>query len=414
MYRIRLTNCFSFNSKTIRFKSVCLFLLLSSRILCAAQVSSETISLTEHHSLIPTGAYRLQGGTFGTSRIAYTQGKIGVSENESTLYIAGHAQHYSIGAFDISQFPPQLGSMEDIPISPNIEPFVTIAPIQKEQLTADRITGIYLNNNSLLVGVDEYYDANGDNNENLVIFSSSTDLTNAKQKGYYPLKGRSHAAGWMGQLPNNLATLFNTTNFLGSSSQLPINSRLSIGPTLFLWDAPTSFEIPPIGREINTIPIIDYSLANPLHTDQYNESGENDLWTELSYAAVAFFAPQSNDYIVIGRSGGHESGIGYKIVQDNGNVCGGPCAFRHDDYYNYFWVYKKEDIVASFNGEISPHSLIPYAYGKLPNIIDNHAILGGDYIEASSTLYLLIGSADTLQSNYEPQPVIVTYKVNYQ
>jgi len=408
-------NMIKFLPNILTFTAIALALpLISINLTVASQIRSEDFTLEQRYTFSPTGAYRLKLATFGASRVAYTPGAIAISKDENSVYIASHDHHFSIGSFDLSRYSGRFGSLEDIPLSPNKKPFTSISPPLRPQATANRITGIYEHEDSLLVTVDEYYDANGDNQENLLIIDKNSDLSESSQLGYYPVNGQSHVAGWINQLPPALSKAFNASHYMGSSSRLPINSRLSIGPSLFIWNAPTYGEAPPVGRKFHTKRIIDYSIHEPLHADLYNTSKKNNLWTELSYAATGFFAPSTNDYIVIGRSGGHESGIGYKIRQSNGNLCGGPCAYQSNDYYNYYWIYKNDDILASHRGDISPSELVPYAYGKLPNLLNNSAIIGGDYNSSSSTLYLLLGSADKLQSKYESSPVLLSFKVSTQ
>ena len=90
---------------------------------------------------------------------------------------------------------------------------------------------------------------------------------------------------------------------------------------------------------ILTDSLMDFSLKHPIVPDQYNKSLKNNLWTELSAAHYGFIIPNTSSYLVIGKSGGHNSGIGYKITQDNGRECGGPCSVKAGDSYNYFWFF---------------------------------------------------------------------------
>jgi len=56
-------------------------------------------------------------------------------------------------------------------------------------------------------------------------------------------------------------------------------------------------------------------------------------------------------------------GIGYKPTQSDGNVCGGPCPYDADDYYNYYWLWDVNDLLAVKNGTLNPHDVRPYDYG---------------------------------------------------
>ena len=79
---------------------------------------------------------------------------------------------------------------------------MAIAP-HKARNSADRIVGIETLGEQLLVSTNEYYDANANNKENLVVFANRRDLKSGEQYGFYSFSGRSHAAGWMGKLPTN-------------------------------------------------------------------------------------------------------------------------------------------------------------------------------------------------------------------
>ena len=107
-----------------------------------------------------------------------------------------------------------------------------------------------------------------------------------------------------------------------------------MGPSAFSFDARENVIYAPSGK-IPTTPLLDFSLKQilrdkstyPIVTDVnsilYNRDGRNKLWTILSNAAYGFIIPNTRTYLTIGFSGGHESGIGYKITQNNGNQCGG-------------------------------------------------------------------------------------------
>ena len=93
-------------------------------------------------------------------------------------------------------------------------------------------------------------------------------------------------AGWESYPTNWLQYL--AIHYAGASSNLPMNSRLSIGPSLFTWFPYFLDSKENNAKDIVTIPIIDYSLAKPLHNDNYNKTGTNSLWTELSSAVYGF------------------------------------------------------------------------------------------------------------------------------
>ncbi len=376
----------------------------------AFRVPDKPIEIGSHHTLSPIAAYRFEKKRAGSSTVSYTTGAIAVSEDDSSIYIAGHARDFSIGSFTLPA-SKQLGDISSLPILELEQPFVAIAP-HKARNSADRIVGIETLGEQLLVSTNEYYDANANNKENLVVFANRRDLKSGEQYGFYSFSGRSHAAGWMGKLPDKLASVFGDTHYAGASSNLPINSRLSIGPSLFTWFPYFLDSKENNAKDIVTIPIIDYSLAKPLHNDNYNKTGTNSLWTELSSAVYGFFTPDHSYYLTIGYSGGLKSGIGYKITQDNGKLCGGPCAYNHDDYYNFFWSYSVQTLIDSKNNKIKPHEVKPIEHGQLEIFNHRHLIIGADFNPGSNRLYILIGGADTSQGRFSKLPILMVYKLN--
>ena len=374
------------------------------------KIGKTSIPIGNHFNLKSKGAFRLDARSAGLSRAAYSSGPIAISNDERILYIAGHSQHFSVGSFAVNS-KSSFGTIDSLPVANNFSPFINISPVNKPQQSANRIVGIEVVNGQLLVMSDEYYDADTNNSEFLVVFDQYLDLSSAKQVGFFPISPKSHAAGWMSKIPDPLTKDLEALYIAGSASNIPINGRHSIGPSLFTWFPYFLEHLDPKGNSISMSPLIDYSLNNPLHPDLSNKQGKNDLWTELSYAAYGFISPDQRSYIVIGHSGGHDSGVGYKITQKNGHQCGGYCAMDYKDYYNYFWIYSVSDIKKSFAGSIEPHEVKPVEYGKLPLLDYRYLIIGADFNRLTNHLYLSIDKLDTTQSKYESQPLIWVFEL---
>ena len=141
----------------------------------------------------------------------------------------------------------------------------------------------------------------------------------------------------------------------------------------------------------------------------------NDLWTHLSYAAYGFIIPGTRTYMTIGFSGGHNSGVGYKPTQDNGNVCGGYCSYEAADNYNYYWLWDLDDLLAVKSGEMNAYDVVPYEYGEFTTPFQPttgmYRIVGGAFDSARNILYLSLRNVDWSQSIYEPAPVIIAYRI---
>ena len=138
-----------------------------------------------------------------------------------------------------------------------------------------------------------------------------------------------------------------------------------------------------------------------------NNSRTNDLWTHISFAVYGFIIPDSRSYLTIGSSGGHRSGVGYKITQDTGKVCGGYCSREASDNYNYYWLWDVYDLVRVKNGDLSPYSVRPYAYGELPMPFQGSGlkkVTGASFDNESGRLFI------SLHSRYAP--LITVFKIN--
>jgi len=391
-------------------KSQAIIILISCSLdLFAKELPKKTLDIGQQVTFELVGGYRLLAGQIGTSRVAYSAGPIAISKNDKQLYIAGHSKQFSVASF----YLPDLiffENTDDFPIAKPFSPFVKIAPERNLSRTADRITGLEVLGSELLVTTDEYYDANKDNLEHLVVFANRFNLQKSKQSGFFTLQGKSHAAGWMAEVPPPLSTEINALYLAGSASNLPINGRLSIGPTLFTW-FPYYLSNHSSSTAISTTPIIDYSTTSPLHKDSYNRTGKNKIWTELSEAVYGFFLPKQDHYLVLGSSGGHNSNMGYKIKQSDGRVCPGPCAYEPSDYYNFYWLYETKEIIQALRTSKDPSKLRPFRYGKLEIYDNKNKIIGADFNQNSGKLYLLIDKLDNTQTDFESLPVLFVYQL---
>jgi hypothetical protein len=365
------------------------------------------------YSLVYEGGFRFQKGSFGQGGVSYGGGAFAVDERNSRIWINGRVKHFSIGAYELPA-PVSALDVADLPIAKNVQPFVQLSPlvVSRPGRAPDRITGMSLLDGRLLVNATIYYDASATNKDTTMLIESPADLSDSRQLGYFQMDGSAHSAGWVTAIPANARESLGGDVIAGYASNIPVDSRHSIGPSLFVWN---SADIVEGSIRIPATPLIDYSLANRLHDDGYNKTGENSLWTVVSKAFIGFIPPGSSDYLVIGTSGGHESKLGYKIEQDNGRRCGGPCAYAHKDYYNYFWRYTLDDALRVRAGVLAPHDPRPVEYGQLGvssnELRPGYLMSAAAFSPTSGRLYLLFGNADGLQSKYETLPVMLVYSL---
>lgn len=368
------------------------------------------------------GAFRLPSGTFGASSLNFSEGPFVYDTSSNSIFIVGHNHHQAIAQF----FVPELVVSSDLEAlemadSP-LQPFSTVLYRASGGNPEDlnRIGGLALVNGpagpQLVVNAYEYYDAPADNTETTAVAREASDLSGSQIDGFFTLEGGAgHTSGWISSIPQEWQSILGGTHITGQSSGIPIIGRTSVGPSAFAFDAHllTDDVVP---NPVPTTRLLDFSLDHPLHEDLLNETGENDIWTHLSRVTYGFIAPQTRTYVTIGYSGGHVSGVCYRCTQENGNECGGYCAPDPDDYYQYYWLWDVNDLVAVRNGTLESYEVRPYEYGIFSTPFENGTaqIGGGSFDPASGLLYLSIQKADLEQGTYENPPVIVAYQVSLQ
>jgi len=143
---------------------------------------------------------------------------------------------------------------------------------------------------------------------------------------------------------------------------------------------------------------------------QASQGSASPIWNFLSRAVYGFIVPGTSTFAVFGSSGGVNSGIGYKITQDNGNLCGGFCSYAAADNYNYFWLFDVQEILGA--GQV--YDIQPYAYGEFSVPFDNQGknrIIGGTFDPATGMLYLSLKYAGRV-GEYDRPPLIVGYQLS--
>jgi hypothetical protein len=363
------------------------------------------------------GAFRFATQMYGKSRMAYANGSFTISPDGKTVFVAGHDQIQSIGEFLIPELR-QSNTPTDLLIAPNLQPFFSFlknGDRLKNPQKLDRITGMEVIEGELFVNAVEYYDAPGDNKHTTFIVRNANDLAKSKVDGFFSMKGYAHSAGWISKLPQKWREVFSATYLNGYAGNYAINSRLSMGPTAFVSNMDIFAGIDEAGGLIPTRTLMNFSIQRPMIKDLYNKTGNNKIWTEVSNAYYGFILPNDDYYFVIGNSGGHESKIGYKAKQINGHKCGGPCAFDPKDYYNFYWIFDVNDLVAVQDGKKKPYELLPISYGKLqlPFAPTNKTknIIGADFDDKNGILYIMLADVDRSQSEFEKAPAMLAYKL---
>lgn len=403
------------------FSAYLLEKLYSKLIVCLSLVvalptvghAASDLPLFSVDSMEYIGAFKIPQGTYGESSIDYSEGHIAYNPENKSMYIVGQPNHQSIGEFPI---PDLVNSTDISKLNEAGSPIQGFSRVLNRASTSntqsiDRIGGMAYVDGELIVNGYEYYDAPADNTHTTLIMRDANNLSGSAVDGYFELDGKAHTSGWISPVPNDWQQVVGGTHISGQCG-LAITTRLSVGPPAFSW---TPADVPKSQSSggIPTTKLLDFSLANPLNGDLYNESLDNDIWTHLSRAIYGFIVPGTRTYATFGYSGGHEHGLGYKIEQDTGNVCGGPCSYVAADNYNFYWLWDMNDLEKVKNGELNSYDVRPYAYGAIDVPFGNsggNKIGGGTFDPETGTLYFSITHGD--RSEFSLRPVIIAYNLS--
>lgn len=383
---------------------------------CASKTNNvllEDLPAFKINNLKYVGAFRLPVGNAGDSRMAYSQGTFTLSSDSQSIYVIGHEHHQAIGQLSVPKIL-DYKDITDLEMSEVLQPFTKILGRAKtgNKQGIDKITGLDYVSGQLIVNAVEYYDADANANDTTLIIRDPSNLSKSKVDGFFKLQGRSHAAGWVSSVPKEWQSSLGTELISGFASNYAINSRNSIGPTAYAFFPMALLDSDLHNGMILTEQFLGYSMEHPLHEDRYNQSGSNNLWTEISTAIYGFIVPGTSTYLVIGNSGGHKSGIGYKITQDKGHLCGGPCSKKQNDNYNYYWTWDVKDLLKVKNGQFKPYQILPKEFGKFDGKRSGWKLIGADYDSTDGLLYVMYAGKDRKQSKYEGAPIMLVYKID--
>ena len=391
----------------------------------ASQTSASAVvdtNLLQIDDIQYAGAFALSADKFGQSSANWSNGVIHVDGDR--FYITGHNHHDHIAEFTL---PPLItgDNLDDLKVTSqsrqNFAPTFTSSRFKNPE-NHDYITGLYEHNGALIVNSFEYYDAPADNRLTTFVVQDSANLDDSEIMGLHSLQGAARAAGWISEIPQNWQPLLKGTHISGNSSGLPIIARLSVGPSAFVFDMDSLISKSKPGS-VKTKEVLGFSLANPLHEDLYNKSGQNSIWTHISDVRYGFIVPGTATYMTIGVSGGHSTGVGYKVVQDDGFNCPGFCPNSATDIQNYYWLWDVRDMVRVREGKLRPHELKPYHHGPvaLPswattdsspiNYTKSIRVGGASYDSEKSILYVTLLNALYGQNGDINPPVVAGFKI---
>jgi hypothetical protein len=356
------------------------------------------------------GAFRVNLKAEGDSKSAYAQGTFALSEDSRTFYMVGHVSQQAIAQYAIPEIVKSQ-NIKDLKITDSaIQPYTKVlhrAHTGNKQ-NLNRITGLRMIEGELFLNAVEFYDANTNATNTTAIIRDPKNLSKSNVDGFFELTGAAHGAGWISKLPKKWRGKLDATYLTGFASNYPIITRNSVGPSAFVYYLDNIAQTDLKKGLIPSTPILDYSMDFPLH-----KRGTNNIWTDVSQALYGFVIPGTDLYLVIGHSAGHKSGIGYKITQNTGRVCGGPCPHEQFDVYHYYWLWDMNDLLKVKQNQLKPHEPKPIHYGEITLPFQPsrglYEIAGASFDEKQNKLYMLISSADRLQSEYEGAPVMAVF-----
>ena len=363
----------------------------------------KTISMLNYQ-----GAFRLPGGTFGTSEFGYALGTLAFNAARNSLFFAGHETQESIAEISI----PALSTSEvlgDLNTATVLQDFVKVVGTGVGTNTPanviDRVGGMECVGNELFLNGFNDYDGGGGMVDTTLLFRDSSDIANSTVDGYFQITDSARAAGYISPIPAERQADLGGTHLSGQSG-LNIITRTSAGPSAYAWTpgdvgAATSGAIP-------AVQLAYYPTDRRLHNDAFNASKANAMWTFASRASYGLVVPGTKTVLNLGWSGGHLGGLGYKITQDEGYTCPGYCPFIAQDQSPFFWLYNTDDLKAVKDGSAS-YTPRPYSYGKITTpftVGKDQKIGGGTYDEANGLMYISLLRADATT------PVILVYKLD--
>ena len=362
------------------------------------------------------GAFRLPATQLGESSANWANGTLAYNNRNHSLFFVGHNQHQAIAEFSIPK-TFESSNIEELKTAVPIQTFVRLFQRVKDNPDGqDRITGLHFDSGRLIINTMKYYDATASAKNTTIVISNAKSLKDAKELSFYQLEHGARAAGWMSSIPTSWRNLLKADLVVGNGNGRPINARLSIGPSALATNIRHIVNADITSGAIALQPLQLYSLQESLHHDLKNQSRSNKLLTELSKPVYGFIIPNTRTYMVVGSSGGHNSGVGYKLKREDGSECPGFCPNDVNDMVNYYWLFDVNNWLEVINGQKHAYQIKPYSFGELKLPFSTTGsfkpVTGATFNEAANILYLALDRADTFAGDYNNPPLILELKLN--
>ena len=371
------------------------------------------------------GAFRVSSSKQGESSINYSNNAMAYNEKNNSLYIVGHNHQQAIAELEIPKIVKSTKLSALAEAKKFLQPFYKIHGRFTSGVTLNyfAIKGMYFHNNKIIAHYLNWYDAAGKLQKTTFVVDDATKLKTTKITGPYEMTGKNHSGGWISEIPAYWQQKLGGTHLSGASNFASIIGRLCVGVSAYAFSPLKEIiGVDPKKGKVPATVLLDFDLKNPLYDKSvyskkpstndllYNKDKKNKLFTINSSAAYGFIVPGTRTYMTIGHSAGHEHGLGYKIRQDTGRLCGGPCPKVASDRYNYYWLWDVEDLIKVKNGKMKPYDVRPYAFGKFATpFTTTKPINAATYDKKNKRLFIALKEADKV--GYSVKPIILVYNV---
>ncbi len=351
------------------------------------------------------------------SKTAWANGRLAYNPQSNSVFIDSHRYDDAIAEFWL---PEVLGKGSDPAELPNAkvkQGFTRVLQAVANPQGIDELGGMAYVNGELLIQGYRWNDVRADNDHTTLLVRSPETLADSQVDGFFALQGGSATLNYVSPVPELWQGELGATHLAGNGAGIRGVTRASFGPSLYTFN-PAAMS--GTSGAVETQHWLGYgretALSSTLYShdgswDAYNHTGlnsdfsqSNNLWTHMSAAWFAFIVPGSRTFAVIGHSGMHESGGGYRIQQTDGHQCRGTCPYDPADEYPYVWLYDLNDILTAN----AAHEPLPYAYGRFDNRFAWGAPTAGAFDPVSGQL-LLLNRAATKAGN-GGSPVVAVYQ----
>jgi len=409
-------------------------------------------SLTDFRYL---GSFKAPFGRYGACQIAFNPD--GDNGRGSLFITGGGSDSFTIGEIDIPE-PVDVHRREDLGllrtarVLQNPSDIYSRIPRKAASWPQGQVNrydggnyavfgGLIYENGKLFFNAYTYYDGNASETATTGRIENPAALAGSAVAGMFHNAGAARTSGWMAVIPPEWRPRLGGTHLTGHDNGPPILSRLSAGPSLFVFNLADTAAAAD-GAVIPTIPRINYPDVSGSRSiwndDMANLSKTNKVWTLMTQTGFGMIVPGTRTYALLGTAGGFNANpanpwhgtsepafsppyagtIIYKRTDTLGYTYGGPGVWDARDRHYMYAFFDLEEILSAAN----PWEPRPYENGIFPAPFPRYGgytvagqmpdtIRGGTWDPVSGRLYLALAAAvNDEDPEYSGNPVIAVYE----